>query len=1062
MSAQPEATTDSDAPYVPPSGPIAWMATNRIAANLVMIVLIVGGLIFSTRVTQEVFPEFDLDQVVVSVSYPGASPAEVEQGILLSIEDQVSGVEDVKKITSTANEGSGTVTIELVLGGDTSKALQDVKNEVDRITTFPLEAEEPVVSLANRVREVMTVIVHGDMPESSLRSLTERVRDQLLAHDSITVAEITAAKGYEIAVEISSKSLRAYGLTLPGVASTIQNAALELPAGEVRTEAGEILLRTQERRDLGAEFAELPLVTSDTGTILRARDLGVVVDGFAEDDIEATYNGQPALAVRVERVGDETPLAVARAVKDVLAELRLDLAENVGLTVWNDQSRRYEERLDLLGRNALLGLGLVLLLLGLFLEPRVAFWVTMGIVISVLGSFVIFPATGATINMVSLFAFIVTLGIIVDDAIIVGENIYEMRQRGVPALKAAIEGTREIAAPVVFAVLTNIVAFMPLFFVPGTTGKIFRHIPAVVVSVFAISLIESLFVLPAHLSHDSKPGRILRVLSKPSQWVTRVFEVVNQRWFAPLVSLSLRNRYLVPAIGVALLILGVGVVGGGFIRTGFMPTIEADVITASARLPVGVPIAEAQRVRALMESSIARATEELGENVVAGVYTTIGGNTGSANELSTQVALVPVNERTLGGVAFSRAWRAATGEVTGVEALTFSSMRGRPGGNAIDVQLTGPDQVQVEVAARELAGALAQYEGVTDLDDGTASGKQQLSLTLTPEGQSLGLTAQSVASQLRASFFGAEALRQQRGRNEIKVLVRLPLEERERLQTVEDLMLRTPTGGEVPLSVAAHTHEGRSYTSISRRDGQRVVAVTGEVDNAIADASVILTSLQENELADLLNHYEGLSYSLEGEQESRRDSISALGIGMAMAMFAIFAMLAIPLKSYSLPLIVLSGAPFGVIGALMGHLLLGYSLSIMSMFGVIALTGVVVNDSLVLIVTANLYRDRGMGAYEAIHQAAVRRLRPIMLTSLTTSLGLLPMMLETSSQARFLVPMAISLGFGVLFSTLVILLLVPCLYLVREDVIDMVRVARGMEARGEGHGAAAAETVGAV
>ncbi|MFT6110022.1 MAG: multidrug efflux pump subunit AcrB, partial [Planctomycetota bacterium] len=778
MSRPPE--IESEETYVAPRGPIAWMATNRIAANLAMIILMVGGLIFSTRVTQEVFPEFDLDQVVVSVSYPGASPAEVEQGILLSIEDQVSGVDDVKKVTSTATEGSGTVTIELVLGGDTGKALQDVKNEVDRITTFPLEAEEPVVSLAARGREVLSVLVHGEMPEASLRSLAERVRDQLLAHDGITVAEIGAAKGYEIAVEIPSENLRSYGLTLPDVANTIRNAALELPAGEVRTNAGKILLRTQERRDMGAEFADLPLVTTDLGTVVRARDIGTVVDGFAEDDIEATYNGRPALAVSVERVGGETPLAVAEAVQEVLAELRLDLPDGVGLTVWNDQSVRYEQRLDLLGRNALLGLGLVLLLLGLFLEPRVAFWVTMGIVISVVGSFLVFPSTGATINMVSLFAFIVTLGIIVDDAIIVGENIFEMRQRGVPALQAAIEGAREIAAPVVFAVLTNIIAFMPLFFVPGSMGKIFRQIPAVVVSVFAISLIESLFILPAHLSHDSKPGRIMRVLSKPSQWVTGVFDRTSARWFAPLVDVSLRNRYLVPAIGVALLIVGIGVVGGGLIRSSFLPRIDSDVVTAAARLPVGVPMSEARRVRGVIESSLTGAMDALGEDVVAGVYTTIGGKSGSANELSSVVALVPVEERSSGGTEFTRVWRTATGEVTGVEALTFTSTGGGPGGSAIDVQLTGPDLDQVELAARELAEALAQYEGVSDLDDGTASGKQQLSISLTPEGRSLGLTAQNVASQLRASFYGAEALRQQRGRNEIKVLVRLPREERER------------------------------------------------------------------------------------------------------------------------------------------------------------------------------------------------------------------------------------------------------------------------------------------
>jgi multidrug efflux pump subunit AcrB len=1057
MSTPDPQAAKTNEPDVKPGGPIAWMATNSIAANLVMIVLIAGGLLFSTQVTQEVFPEFELDQVVVRVPYPGASPAEVEQGILLAIEDQVSGVDGVKKITSQAVEGVGTVNIELVVGSNRSQALQDVKNEVDRITTFPVEAEEPVVSLAERPTKVMSVLVHGDAPEGSLRSLTERVRDALLAHEDITIAELGAAKGYEIAVEIPSEQLRAFGLTLPGVASTISRAALELPAGEVRTSAGEILVRTQERRDLGAEFGDLPLVTTDGGAVVRARDIGEVLDGFAEDDIESTFNGRPAMEVVVNRVGGETPLAVASAVREVLEELRVDLPKTAGLAVWDDQSKRYEDRLDLLGRNAFLGLGLVLLLLGLFLEPRVAFWVTMGIVISVIGAFVVFPSTGATINMVSLFAFIVTLGIIVDDAIIVGENIFEMRQRGMPALQAAIQGTREIAGPVVFAVLTNIIAFMPLFFVPGSIGKIFRQIPAVVVSVFAISLIESLFILPAHLSHDREPGRIGRALAAPSKWVTRHFDAFSRRSFSPLVSLCLRNRYFVPALGLGLLALSIGVVGGGLIRSSFLPRIDSDVVTSAARLPVGVPISEARRVRAAVEAAVARTESDLGETVVAGVYSQIGATGGAANELSMRVELVPPSERSIGGIDFSRAWRAATGDVAGVESLTFNATRLGPGGSAIDVQLTGPDQNQLERAAQELSESLARYEGVSDLDDGTASGKRQLSLSLTPQAQSLGLDAQDVASQVRAAFFGAEALRQQRGSNEVKVLVRLPREERERLSTVEDLMLRTPTGGEIPLSVAAVMDEGRSYTSIDRRDGQRIIAVTGDVDPTVGDANVILESVRENDLAGLQERYEGLGYSFEGEQESRRESLSALGFGMIFAVFSIFAMLAIPLKSYTLPLIVLSGAPFGIIGALLGHFILGYGLSLMSMFGIIALTGVVVNDSLVLVVTANSYRERGMGAFEAMHQAAVRRLRPIMLTSLTTSLGLLPMMLETSAQARFLVPMAISLGFGVLFSTLVILLLVPSLYLIREDLIDIARVARGGEARGQGHGAASPE-----
>ena len=698
----------------------------------------------------------------------------------------------------------------------------------------------------------------------------------------------------------------------------------------------------------------------------------------------------------------------------------------------------------------LLGLGLVLLLLGLFLEPRVAFWVTMGIVISVVGSFLVFPATGATINMVSLFAFIVTLGIVVDDAIIVGENIFDARKRGLAPLEAAIHGAREIAAPVVFAVLTNIIAFMPLFFVPGSIGKIFLQIPAVVVSVFTISLVESLFILPAHLAHVREPGRIARALGAPNRAVTRAFDRFSESTFAPLLTASLRGRYLVPAIGVAMLLIAVGVVRGGFIRSSFLPQIDSDVVTVTARLPVGVPMEQTRAVRAQLEASARRAGAEVQDDVIVGTWAAIGENGGQASNLTMKVALVPPDERDIGGIEFANLWREETGAITGVDALAFNATSLGPGGKAIDVQLTGPDQDQLEKAAREVAAGMSAYEGVTDIDDGTASGKRQLSFALTPEGQSMGLTAADVARQVRGAFFGAEALRQQRGRNEVKVLVRLPREERSLLSTVEGLMLRTPGGGEVPLSVAASIDEGRSYTTIDRRDGQRIIAVTGDVDRKTADANVILAEARETLLADVASRYDGLEFTFEGEQESRRESLVALGIGLVFAMFAIFAMLAIPLKSYTLPLVVLSGAPFGVIGALLGHLILGYGVSLMSFFGIIALTGVVVNDSLVLVVTANTYREEGRAPFDAIREAAIRRLRPIMLTSLTTSLGLLPMMLETSSQARFLVPMAISLGFGVLFSTFVILLLVPSLYLVREDVGDVFRVAlRGDDGDGQ-------------
>ena len=538
----------------------------------------------------------------------------------------------------------------------------------------------------------------------------------------------------------------------------------------------------------------------------------------------------------------------------------------------------------------------------------------------------------------------------------------------------------------------------------------------------------------------------MQLLGAPNRAVAWLFDRFSERVYAPFVHFALHQRYFIPAAGVAMLLITAGVLGGGLIRTSFLPRVDSDLAQATARLPVGVPIESTREVQRILEAAARETEEALGGDVISGIFTKIGGMGGSASELSIQAALRPPEDRAVGGIEFNKRWRQIAGDVVGVDALSFSGRSFGPSGKAVDVQLAGEDQAALEAAAREIATTLRGYSGVSDVDDGTASGKRQLSFTLTEAGRSTGLTSNEVASQVRAAFYGAEALRQQRGRNEVKVLVRLPREERERLSTVENLILRTPSGGEVPLSVAAVVEEGRSYTSIERRSGQRIVAVSGDVDTEVTDAESILTALQANELPGILARHGDLEYSLEGEQESQRESIAALGIGLTLAVFAIFAMLAIPLKSYTLPLVVLSGAPFGIIGALLGHFVLGYGFSLMSLFGMIALTGVVVNDSLILVVTANRYREKGMAAFEAVRDASIRRLRPILLTSLTTSMGLLPIMLETSTQARFLVPMAISLGFGVLFSTLVILLLVPSLYLIREDAIAILRVALGRKA----------------
>ena len=1042
-------------------GPIAWMTHHAVAANLVMLMFILGGLIIGTGLKQEVFPEFTSDRIRVSVVYPGASPEEVEQGILLSIEDVVRGLDGVKDVTATAAEGMAFMKIELVKGVNAGNVLQDVVNEIDGIQSFPELAEEPIISLEEARHQVVTVMVHGDQEEQTLRDVAERVRDDLLQRPGVTLVELGSARPREIAIEVPQRHLRAYGLTLHRIAKEVGEAAIELPGGGVKTPGGEVLLRTEERRDFGREYADIPLVSTPDGTNLTVGDLATITDGFEDTDQEAYFNGQRAIQVKVFRVGGkETPQSVSDSVHAYLEQLRPELADGIGVAVWEDWAVIYRDRMSLLLKNALLGLILVLLFLGLFLDLKLAFWVTVGLPTAIIGSFLFIPFTGASINMISLFAFIITLGIIVDDAVVAGEIIYQKREQGLPFVEAAIAGAREIAGPITFAVLTNIAAFLPLFFVPGEIGIIIRQVPSIVVAVFVVSLIESLFVLPAHLAHTRELSGFWKTLDRPRQWFSRAMQIFVRERYQPFLRMAIANRWLTVAVGLALLILAVGMVAGGHIPFSFLPAIDSENITVQAVMTHGVPMEQSRRVLdRLLESANAALAQHGGEAVLRGMYAQIGaplaqreagqaslGSVGS-HMVGAQIFLVPADQRNFSGADFANTWRSAVGSIPGVESLIFKSEVGLSKDTPIDIQLSHRSREILETAARELAERLSQYAGVLDIDDGVSLGKPQLNFRIKPEARSLGLNATDLAQQVRGAFYGVEALRQQRGRDEVKVMVRLPESERQSTFTVEHLILRTEQGGEIPLAEAAEIEAGRAYTEIKRHKGHRIVAVTAEVDEQIATANSIIGAVSANELEALQKKYPGLRYSLAGEQELQRESLGTLAAGFALTLLLIYALLAIPFRSYVQPLIVMLGIPFSFIGALIGHVLLGYGLSLISLFGLVALAGVVVNDSLVLIVATNrIYDEQGVPFSEAIVQGATSRFRPIVLTSLTTFFGLAPMIFETALQARFLIPMAISLGFGILFGTAVILVIVPCVYLLIVPLLQRDRPA--LEHRG--------------
>ncbi len=1032
-------------------GPLSWMARNIVAANLIMAVLLVGGALSMFSIRQEVIPEFELDMVRVNLIYPGASPEEVEKSVTVAVEEAVRGVDGIKQLSSYSGEGGASVLVELLVGTPPDRALSDIKAAVDRITSFPADLERPIVSLVAIRVSVLSVVLYGDVSERTLHALGERMRDELLQDPRITTVDLGGVRPLEISVEVPQQSLRAHGLTLEQIAQAIRSASVEVPAGGVKTEGGEILLRTTERRDYGPEFEDIAVLSRPDGTEVRLRDIARVRDGFQETDVEADFNGKRAMMVRVYRIGEETPLSVSAAVHEYIEKARPDLPPGVELAVWGDRAEMYGERIGLLQRNALIGLALVLLLLGLFLEPRLSFWVTIGIPVSFLGALLFLPAADVSINMISLFAFIVTLGIVVDDAIVVGEAVYKRRRDGLPFVKAAITGVHDVAQPVIFSVLTTVVAFSPLLFVPGVRGKFFRQIPVVVIAVLLLSLVESLLVLPAHLAHSKRqPDRgLLGWLYRGQQRFSSAFERFIHGRFVPMLRGVVRQRYLALAVGVALLLSSCGLVAGGRVDFVFWHKMELDVVFAQLEMPYGTPLSETAAHKERMVEAAREVLAEAGgeERVSRGIYGQLGaasyGGLGHAAASGTHVAevsvfLVPVDQRELSTAEFARRWRERIGEIPGADRLEFDYESGSSGA-PISIELSHQDMTALRRAASRLADELGEFTGVIDIDDGFALGKEQLNFRLKPEARSLGVTETDLARQVRAAFFGVEAARQQRGRNEVRTYVRLPRSERSSLGDVERLLIRTRDGGEVPLGVAATVERGHSYTEIARKNGRRVVEVTADVIEGAANANKVVAELEREALPELLAAFPGLSYELGGEQRSQQESMDYLLRGFGLALLVMFALMAIPFRSYAQPLIIMSAIPFGIIGAIVGHIIMGYDLSLLSAMGFVALSGVVVNDSLVLIAAINEFRRQGMSSLDAVVAGAARRFRPILLTSLTTFFGLAPMIFETSMQARFLIPMALSLGFGVLFATVIILLLVPSLYLTLEDMRALFR-----------------------
>ena len=1040
---------------------IRWFILNTVAANLLMVFIIIAGIFTLSRLRMEVFPDITIPIINVSVVYPGASPEDIEESICVKVEEQVQGINGLKRITSSSNEGYGSINIEVENGYDIDEVKDEVKSQVDAITSFPDDAEKPTIRSFDGQPEVITIAVHGHVDEASLLNIAEKVRDEVSELPNITQTRL-GKKPREISIEISENTLQKYGISFDYVANKIRTSSMDVPGGAIETYDGEILIRSKGQAYTGEEFGIIPVLSLADGSTVFLRDIAEIVDGFQDVEYDIKFNSEPALLIRVYRTGEQNALDIADAVHGYIKKKNPVMPPGVSLTTMKDESVILRGRIELLTENAYLGLGLVLIVLALFLKPKLAAWVSLGIPISFMGGFWLLPLFDVSINMISLFTFILVLGIVVDDAIVVGENIHIYLKRGLSGVDAALEGAYQVVKPVIFAVLTTMVTFSPMILVEGALGKIWKIIPVVTILVLMFSLIESLTILPAHLAHmkineAKKKNRFSQWWSDIQMGIHNWLQGFIKNKYTPVLELALKNRGNTVAIAISIFILTVGLVASGFIRFNFFPPLEADIVIAGVEYPEGTPVSLTKVGLDQIEKSAYKLKDSLEvlypENkIFINMVSTAGDQPiktqsarGPGNLDATffgshlaecVIELAPGEERPISTVEISKIWRELTGPIPGVKQVTFDSdlfTTGAP----IEIQLSSVNREDLKAVTNSLKDKLQTYAGVFDIKDSFSAGKDEIKLNLLPEAQNYGITMASLARQVRQAFYGDEVQRVQRGRDEVKVFLRYPKDERVSLNNLEQMNVRVGNNVEVPLGQVAQGELSSGYSTITRTDRKRSISITADVDLSEANANEILAKFESEHIVPILLDYPSVNYSFEGEQREQRDTLSSLFKNFALALFVVYVLLAVPFKSYLQPLIIMSAIPFGFTGAVIGHIIMGMNLAVLSIIGIVALSGVVVNDSLVMVDFINRYkRDDGKTSLEAALAAGPRRFRPILLTSITTFVGLFPLLIEKSVQAQFLIPMAISLAYGVLFATLITLILVPTSYLIIEDIKD--------------------------
>jgi multidrug efflux pump subunit AcrB len=1042
---------------------IRWFVNNSVATNLIMVFIIISGALTIPLIKMEVFPEIEVDIINISALYPGASPNDVESAICIKIEEKLQGLEGIKNISAVAVENVGNVSVELLPNQDINKILDRIKVIIDGIQTFPVDVETPVVTQILTSQPTITIAISGDIDNLTLSALTDNIKDEIDNLSGITYTSIVAKREKEITIEVSKANLQKYNLTLQMISDAINSWSIDIPSGSILNQTGEILIKAKGQKYRIEDFEEIPIIINEFGQYVPLRDLAEIADGFALSyDLEFDFNGKPANLITVYRVGNQNAIEIAKIIKDFVLQKQNELPQSVSITAWDDEARLLEGRVDLMVENAKYGLLLVIIVLALFLKPKLAFWVSLGIPISFMGGFMFMPFLDISINMLSLFTFILVLGIVVDDAVIVGENFALFKERGMNSKEAAITATKQVSKPVFFAVLTTMVTFSPMLFVKGDIGSIWRIFPLITISVLFWSLFESLTILPSHLAHSKeKIYKNIYIAQLSNKWEVFQNKIKNllytfiENFYKPILKKAVNNPVTFLCICASIFILTIGVIAGGLVKFSFFPPIEADLAIASIEYPKGTSIELTRKGYNQLENATEILEDELkkefpGEVIIKNRLSTIGfqpmrtktsrgpgnltGSYGGSNMAEVALELVPGEDRKIGSEEVVRRWREIMPKVIGIENISFFSNL-FSAGDPINIQLSSIYLDDLVSAKDKLKIELGKYPGVFDISDNFTKGKEELLITLLPIAKLYGINMIILGNQIRQAFYGYDVQTIQRGKDEVKVVLRFPDKERNSIADLENMMIATSSGLTIPVKQIAKLEIVDGLSTIKRKNRKRTINITADVDLNVITGNEVIESVVNNFMPELMNQYNSINYTLEGEQQEQGQNLESIGKNFIIAMIIVYILLAIPFKSYFQPLIIMSSIPFGLTGALIGHLIMGINFSVLSLMGFVALTGVVVNDSLVMVDFINRYRNDGNTITQAVLEAGPRRFRAIFLTSLTTFVGLVPLLFEKSAQAKFIIPMAVSLSFGVIFATFITLLLVPVFYLVLEKYL---------------------------